>query len=793
MTTVAFVINVGLFVKAKINLQNAVDAAAWSGASVQSRTLTDIAYLNWEMRNNYKEWLFKYYVLGNLSAQGVDNPAGSGVSNFRLRTFPGGPGDPYNIPSICIKPNSTVDVCSIYEVPGLPTLPETGFTSLDEMTETLQDSISKAKADSCAATSITNNGAAMTWAYGLGKNPIGDSNELSNLLVYDRPGAWTKGIELAFRIRNLEMQINEPPKSDLNIDNINNYSGVVQNERTIKAFYSAYRNLGNSAASELKDNFILTELAPTPINTQQNTLSALLIKGDTQKHYLDLNFAPINFVTFFTSLTPVEGRGQNINDSAKCNMIKMALPVPAFPFGFDKNQNVLTYYAVKGETKFNGLFNPFSDGITLTAYSAAKPFGGRIGPKIFDTSVEPLVVKPKGSVNAKSRKRSSAYLIGLKPNINNNSQNLPGLIPTSETFWVQDPNEVIGGKTTSATKSKFALPNMIYNKTSKPHYTSAVYTMPLPATSNGDYDIGLYDSAQLASLRSELSNSSTGISRNQIEEALKKVRSPNQYEARNYLIPSPNSDHGNLGLDFYGQATNFMQIYAPLKGSRNEGSQYESDDDLAQKVREFLESQEGAVKTYLEEMKDVRSTQIDQSSDKQANYEAAANSLYDLPNLSCNSMAGRFAYFILGNKGGVQDIQACSANYIDDLIKYFQTFNPDDGNAKNSLFYISKDGYPLDSKRELSTEKFSAYFPGVLTGGSNDASGQLIYPFRPQDQTRSLRNSYSTKFISLHSIQGEVFNCKYHEGRSCNTDQDTSGLQVINALQGNLEDLKIYQ
>ena len=65
VTLTALVINVGLFVKAKINLQNAVDAAAFSGAAVQARQLSSISYINWEMRNTYKEWMFKYYVLGN--------------------------------------------------------------------------------------------------------------------------------------------------------------------------------------------------------------------------------------------------------------------------------------------------------------------------------------------------------------------------------------------------------------------------------------------------------------------------------------------------------------------------------------------------------------------------------------------------------------------------------------------------------------------------------------------------------------------------------------------------------
>ena len=80
LTMTAFIINVGLFVKAKINLQNATDAAAWSGASVQARQLSQIGYLNFEIRNVYKEWLFKYYVLGNLGHSQRMNDA-----DFRLK------------------------------------------------------------------------------------------------------------------------------------------------------------------------------------------------------------------------------------------------------------------------------------------------------------------------------------------------------------------------------------------------------------------------------------------------------------------------------------------------------------------------------------------------------------------------------------------------------------------------------------------------------------------------------------------------------------------------------------
>jgi hypothetical protein len=56
------VVNIGHLVQAKINLQNAVDFAAMSGASWQARYLNHIALINYRMRQNYKFVLFDIYV-----------------------------------------------------------------------------------------------------------------------------------------------------------------------------------------------------------------------------------------------------------------------------------------------------------------------------------------------------------------------------------------------------------------------------------------------------------------------------------------------------------------------------------------------------------------------------------------------------------------------------------------------------------------------------------------------------------------------------------------------------------
>ena len=73
-------------------------------------------------------------------------------------------------------------------------------------------------------------------------------------------------------------------------------------------------------------------------------------------------------------------------------MRKAAIPVAGYPLGFVKNPDILTYYAVKGESYFTGLMSPFTSPIKMVAYAAAKPFGGRIGPYLFKMDDEGKVL-----------------------------------------------------------------------------------------------------------------------------------------------------------------------------------------------------------------------------------------------------------------------------------------------------------------------------------------------------------------------------------------------------------------
>ncbi len=57
-----FVVGIGHLIQARVNLQNAVDLAAMSGASWQARFLNHIALVNYRLRQNYKFVLYDLYV-----------------------------------------------------------------------------------------------------------------------------------------------------------------------------------------------------------------------------------------------------------------------------------------------------------------------------------------------------------------------------------------------------------------------------------------------------------------------------------------------------------------------------------------------------------------------------------------------------------------------------------------------------------------------------------------------------------------------------------------------------------
>jgi len=794
MAMLAFVINVGMFVKAKINLQNAVDAAAWAGAATQARQLSKIAHLNWELRNTYKEWMFKYYVLGSLGLETTKTDSIGDKVQFRLAPFQtntlgiaynGDAFDKYNVPSICIHQGSSYNICKIASIPGLPRFSSVGLINVSQNHEAILDEFSRQKSTDCSRRTIVNYLAAINWAYGIGKNDSASYPQIAS----SRPGAWIKSIEIALRIRNIEMHLNTPPAPDAICASLSKYTGPctpisnvdadLVHERTHKAFFSAYKNLGggklkdggSEGTDELSANFTLTELAPLKQPRESTSLSGFLIPTDSQalnKQYVDLIINPINYATFFTFFTTRSINGVGVPEmEGGCSGTKTALPIPGYITGFYKSPKVLTYYAVKGKTKYLGLLNPFANEgfITLQAYAAAKPMGGRIGPRLFDTVGKQSLVPRQN--------RTAAFASVL------NATNLSGPykmgypIPTSQDFWAL-PDDNIGGtpSSTGGGEIKYVIPNMIYG------FESSVTDIADQAGSGASSKLltlddvsslaasiaeppenkGLYSGLQYKMLRKKLDvadPSNATISAESVLRAISKVRAPTKYDLLNYMVPvvtddksitsGSNENNADASIQNIGNL-NYYSFSAPLYGDNtlfpNGPANIESVissylEALKPSINTFID----ALKTEAERMKSTVTSGTDTYKDAadtiwQPGYQNISGKCHNPNDQSKVSLAGRTYQFFQG-----ESEKECGIKTLASLVKDYIN-SPTSPNFPTTFTAL----YNHDDDPDV----YSAFSPGPRQGATND--GTKVNPYFAGDTKRAKRNFYSTKFFNINKV-----------------------------------------
>ncbi|MBF0205625.1 MAG: hypothetical protein HQK53_01915 [Oligoflexia bacterium] len=858
VTCIAFVVNVGLFVKAKINLQNAIDAAAFAGAAVQARQLSTIAYLNWEMRNTFKEWMFKYYVLGTLSLGSKTQSPTGGTMDFTMKTdvLNTDNVDQFNIPSVCIEfQGADVPMCQIFVTPGLPRFGKLGYSTIDDTMSSIGNVLIEKKGHNCSKRSDINYSTAIHWTYGVpSKSTAGEeAKELfkraSNIAI-DRTGAWIKAIELAFRIRNLEKIMNLTPgeattpvticMSGQNCVSINNLfqrdATVPLYERTVKAFLSGYRNLENNGDipgyksgtnhSDLKASFRMTEIIPNAFDASSGglpTLSTLPIDYSKvkSKYYVDLHLHSINFAIMYTIFSSTTGvlKLQNTGDlqsDASCAATKAAIPVPGYPFGFVKNPDILTYYALKGEAEYTGLFNPFSgNGITLTAYAAAKPFGGRIGPMIFMSGKFQNDGSNRSVFARKDIRRSYSYLgylLDTRTNddvrCSNPKKYIPGCpLPQPgdqsgvSNFWITNQNantHAVGG-VPQGSQVVYGVPNMIYAFLNH-------LSMQIPGTDKSLFEVadgnkqtraGLYDTVQFRAFRSHYSG-------NSINAAIASARAPTGYEAMNYLIPTfhsrtDSSPHPPDTPDFVvdigrDNATGevFFPIFAPLWGA-DERIAYYKQMEMGDAIAKYIFEAKASIQIYVDAIKEIANAIRASASAKGAsvpggpstddaglskdNYAAAANELYpcgvgstscDVKSV-CSSIGGKFEYFFLGGVRepaadtkcpGIPSLGSLIQKHWNDQLQ--NTANSPAGTDFTNYYTMAYhpplatlpggvDWENMDGTTGVSERLMTAYLPGGIYG-ADEKTGMFPHPYDFSLETNAKRNYYSTKLIPIKSL-----------------------------------------
>jgi hypothetical protein len=364
----AFVINTGMLVNAKINLQNAADMAAYSGAATQARLLNQISYINYEMRRQYKKFLFRYYVVGNMAQRSFPRaPGGTGPAFWS----PDGTVN-YNVPAVCMIFNSNDNYCQTEKLPQISIPPNTG--PLDQINATLiqqLEQIESIRKENCAQIGFTNTTTLRLWLW----NTDPDLRNLQNSVPANLQkhintirglalgiGLVPRQLILRSRIETLKDYINEPPKAALThsqVVKMQNDTDPSQNERSIQAFLSAFFTLGDHTFPA--EDVVMDELMPANILS----LDDIKVKFDAYA---------ISFPTDPASAAAGDCTPKIVADSLRQDLT----------IAVRKNPKKLTYYAVRLKAKAKLLFSPFGT-VTLKAYAAAQPFGSRLGPTEKDT------------------------------------------------------------------------------------------------------------------------------------------------------------------------------------------------------------------------------------------------------------------------------------------------------------------------------------------------------------------------------------------------------------------------
>ncbi len=365
----AFVVNTGMLVNAKINLQSAADLAAYAGAAVQARQLTSISYLNYEMRRQYKKFLFRYYVVGGMNQKS----ATSSSDELRQWSPDNDPKHDYRVPAVCIIFNDKDNFCQIATLEAIKIPPQ---TLLDRINETLRDQLSKLedfRRENCKSIGDSNRIILGQWLWNTDPNyenllgSIGGSNvKILDIIQGVAAGLGLIPHELLLkrRIDTLAEFINFESQRGVTLAKANSLAktgDVAAHERTLQAFYSAYNTLGeHTFASE---DVVMDELLPQPL----------------------VNLVPINvgfdaYYIHFDEVPSKSNHAVNGKQPMDCESHPYPVTVPdQVPVGVTKDPTKLTYYSVRLQAKAKLLFSPFGE-LTLKAYAAAQPFGSRISP-----------------------------------------------------------------------------------------------------------------------------------------------------------------------------------------------------------------------------------------------------------------------------------------------------------------------------------------------------------------------------------------------------------------------------
>lgn len=377
----AMVINVGLIVHDKINLQNSVDLAAYYAGMKQAEVLNSIAHANYQVRQSWKLLAWRLRVLGDMGRQ--DHPIFiPNISNMPEAPLAQGIN---RAPSVCIghtrftqsydrAGQNQQSVCrqDNVRVPQIPRVPViAGFLSFNRTVSQRSDALRRVFTNNCEAQGPLNWYMASIWfeAY---RRDIANRKQVIRKLAQLISGSTEDFTELSGP--SIREGVEKTLRNNLTLGN--------RSKLDIKIFNSMGLTAGNTK-TWLPDIFFQPHIRYSDFNASGGCQG-------TQKFTHFPNQLPFHLESSTSGGTNWAGVFDP-DGKLRANLVYPTnVPEPGnnsdttffYPSsGVEKNPWYMSYVGVSVTSELRRtIFSPFAKPQKITARAFAKPFGGRVGP-----------------------------------------------------------------------------------------------------------------------------------------------------------------------------------------------------------------------------------------------------------------------------------------------------------------------------------------------------------------------------------------------------------------------------
>ncbi|RZI59871.1 MAG: hypothetical protein EOP14_03490, partial [Pseudomonas sp.] len=373
----AMVINIGLIVHDKINLQNSVDLAAYYAAQRQAEILNEIAHINYQIRQDYKLLAWRYRVLGTLGRDFRGNNKPPALTDLGVPLSDSVPWVEANAPSVCVANLMWRETASLSSEPEnhcykdynapIPRIPNltivAPFIPLVGIVAQRIAELREAQVRDCSQTGPNSwmFAAQMIQAY---KNSIAARKAViarlrKNLVAKDFVDQSNSAVKDGVFL-TLKNNLTATNRDTLQVENFELMNGLA-NETC-----SGQNGDGAPTLPEIPTAVMMYYTAAK--GATDCTVDRQLIVSAPTAPPLAMDVDEFNLLKGY--LTEPASRSNLENPEA---LLGSSL-------GFEKNPWCMAYVGVKARTTPRKPFAPFGQAVTLEARSFAQPFGGRIGP-----------------------------------------------------------------------------------------------------------------------------------------------------------------------------------------------------------------------------------------------------------------------------------------------------------------------------------------------------------------------------------------------------------------------------